>query len=102
MKRLKGGFIPGRGWPLIIVFQSSHQHGLCYDIKSVPDNGQANGKMDGWIGPITISCEDPEGRIGFWNPPGKSQVIWDSIEISILPPPPPPWKMLALWILAKV
>ena len=35
---------------------------------------------------IDVSCVDPEGEIGGLDPPGKSQVIWVSIEISIWTP----------------
>ena len=43
-----------------------------------------------------IACADPEGGIGGPpHPPGKSKVIWVSIELAIGPPlekvaPPPP------------
>ena len=40
-----------------------------------------------------VTCADPEGGIGDPDPPGKSQVIWVSIEISIWTPPLP-WKKL--------
>ena len=32
-------------------------------------------------------CADPEGGIGGPYPPGKSQVIWVTLEISIWTPP---------------
>ena len=46
-----------------------------------------------------LASADPEGGQGVWTPPppGKSQVIWVSIENKQLdppPPPPPPWKKL--------
>ena len=36
----------------------------------------------------------PRGLIGGPDPPGKSQVIWASLDIMIRTPPPPPWKKL--------
>ena len=41
----------------------------------------------------TMSSADPEGGTGGPDPPGKSQVIWVSIENKLLDPPPP-WKKL--------